>query len=321
VLVEQLADPLPVGRAHPGPRLRRAEEQVGGDHQREQAERAGQDVVEVAAGVGRPLHRAVDADQLVHHVLEPLEERVVRGERADRKVAEADRHVRYDQEHEDPQHVPPGARVTDRVKLAVEKEQPDEQDDRHEGGDGGPVREVREMLEVDDDIQDKQRQDGLPGPALAPPQPEGEQHQQQSDEDVGGAGDIGEGAGHERLDLVELVNELRLEDRKNVGQANEEHQQRRDPGEPRQMLVPLAPPWASAGLRFAVIGRVALAHLRSLVRPRTTEQHSIHGVTARCRSRDPLKMLVTTSVTFSTPDGEQHRPAFPSDTVPPTTGI
>jgi hypothetical protein len=70
------------------------------------------------------------------------------------------------------------------------------------------------------------------------------------------------------------------------------------------MLVPLAPPWASAGPRFAVIGRVALAHLRSLVRPRTTEQHSIHDVAATCRSRDPLKMLVTTSETFSTPDGD-----------------
>ena len=37
------------------------------------AERAGQQVVQVAAGVGRPLDRPVDADELVHHVLQPLE--------------------------------------------------------------------------------------------------------------------------------------------------------------------------------------------------------------------------------------------------------
>jgi hypothetical protein len=70
------------------------------------------------------------------------------------------------------------------------------------------------------------------------------------------------------------------------------------------MLVPLASLRADAGHPVAVIGRVALAHLRSLVRPRTSEQQCIHGVPAMGWRRDPLKMLVTTLVAFSTPDGQ-----------------
>jgi hypothetical protein len=77
------------------------------------------------------------------------------------------------------------------------------------------------------------------------------------------------------------------------------------------MLVPLAPLWATVGHPVAIVGRVALAHLRSLVRPRTPEQHGIHGVPAKCRPRDPLEMLVTTSVTFSTPDWQFRRRMFP----------
>ena len=58
----------------------RAEEQVDGDDQRERAEPAGQQVVEVTAGIGRPLDvRPVDAHELVRHVLQPLGERVAAG--------------------------------------------------------------------------------------------------------------------------------------------------------------------------------------------------------------------------------------------------
>ena len=74
---EQLADPRRVGRPEAGPRLRGPQEQVHGDHEREQAERAGQQVVQVAARRRMPTGRAVDADQLVDDVLYPLRERVV----------------------------------------------------------------------------------------------------------------------------------------------------------------------------------------------------------------------------------------------------
>ncbi len=314
--VEQLLDPLPVGRGEPRPRLGRAQEQVDGDDEREQAERAGQQVVEVAAGVRRPLDRAVHADQLVDDVLEPLEERVVTVQRADREVAEADRDVRHDQDHEHVQHAPPGARVTDRVELAVEVEQPGQQHDRHDGGDGDRdlARQVREVQEVDDDVEGEQRQDGLPGPALAPPQPEREQYEQQADDDVGGAGDVGQGAGHERLELVQLVDDFRLEDREDVGQADEEDEQRRDRREPRQPLAPLSPRWARRGRvgpPVAMIGRVTLAHLRSLVRPRTTVKHRSHGLPAMRRIRGLLKIVVTIAATFSTSGGPHRHRVLP----------
>ena len=47
-----------------------------------------------------------------------------------------------------------------------------------------------EVDDVDDDVEDEQGEHGLPGPALAPPQPVREQQQQQADDDVGGAGTL-----------------------------------------------------------------------------------------------------------------------------------
>jgi hypothetical protein len=233
VPVEQLPDPLAVGRGEPRPRLGRAQQQVDGDDEREQAERAGEHVIEVTAGIRRPLHGPVDPDQLVDDVLQPLEGRVVPGQRADRQIAEADRDVGRGQHDEYVQHAPAGARVADRVELAVEVQQRRQQHDRHTRGDRDAVREVREMLEVNADVEREQRQDGLPGPALAPPEPEREQDEQQADDHVGRPGDVGQDAGHERLDLVEPVDDGGLEDRQDVGQTDDEDEQRRDRREPR----------------------------------------------------------------------------------------
>ena len=245
VLVEQSADLGGVGRREVGAGPRRAEKHVDGGDQRERAEHAGQDVVQVTALIRCPPDGAVDADEFVQHVLHPLGEGVTPGERPDRQIAEADREVHDDKAHENPRRGPPGARVPDSVEVAMPVEEDGEQDDRHHAGGGDrddEVRETREVDEVDDDVEHEQSDNRLPRAPLPPSQPAREHQEHQADDDVRGAGDVRERPGHDGIDPAQPLVPIRLKDGEYVGEANEEGKKRGNGGNPRQPLSILALP-------------------------------------------------------------------------------
>ena len=143
----------------------RAQEQVGRHHHGEHAERAGEQVEQVGAGLRHELDRPGYAHQAEQHVLDPLPQRVVLDQAARQQdVGQPDRHIGDHQAGEDPGRPPPGPRVALRVELVPEDQQ------QHQGGGGGVGPDpdvVGGVHHVDDDAEREQQRDRLPGPALA----------------------------------------------------------------------------------------------------------------------------------------------------------
>ena len=180
----------------------------------------------------RPLHRPGHPDQAVDDLHHPLAERVVLGQAPGQQdVGQADGDVGHHQAAEHPQRPPPGARVAFGVELVPEVEQRDEQHERDDGG-GDPHR----VEEVDGDVEREQAGHRLPGAPLPAAQAVREHQQHQPDEHVRAAGDVGQRPRDQVVDPVQPVHQVGPQDVEDVGQADEEGQQRRHAGHPAALV-------------------------------------------------------------------------------------
>ena len=222
--VEQVPDPLRVLLAQPAGGAGGPEEQVGGDGQREQAEGPGQHHEQVAVLLGHEVDRAGHPHQAVHHMHDPLPQRVVLGQPPGQQdVREPDGHIGHHQPEEDPQRTPPGPRVAHRVELTPEVQQGAHQQRRDGRGDD-PVLPERDHVHHDADRE--QQRHRLPGAPLPPLQAVGEHQQQQADDDGDGVRDVDQRARHELVDPGQVggVDQAGPDDLDDVGQADQEAQ-------------------------------------------------------------------------------------------------